>query len=75
VPKPTQIKRRLPITVGERYEHIMTDVTITATDNTTRIEIFVEGPQAQTVANFAAQGELVTLSFPANKREGGAPSS
>jgi ribosomal protein L6P/L9E len=73
VPKPTNIKRRLPITVGERYEHIMADVTISATDNTTKIEIYVEGPNAPVVANFAAQGELVTLSFP-TKMKGGAPS-
>ena len=73
MPKPTEIKRRLPITVGERYEHIMTDVTIRATDNTTKIEIYLEGPQAQVVANFAAQGDLVALSFPTNRRTGGAP--
>jgi len=73
MPKPTEIKRRLPITVGERYEHIMTDVTIRATDNTTKIEIYVEGPQAKVVANFAAQGDLVALSFPTGKK-GGAPS-
>lgn len=73
MPKPTEIKRRLPITVGERYEHIMADVTIKATENTTKIEIYLEGPQAQVVANFAAQGELVTLSFPTGKK-GGAPS-
>lgn len=74
MPKPTEIKRRLPITVGERYEHIMADVTVRATDNTTKIEIYLEGPQAQVVANFAAQAEVVALSFPTNKRTGGAPS-
>lgn len=73
MPKPTEIKRRLPITVGERYEHIMTDMTLEATANTTKITLYVEGPQAQVVANFAAQGELVALSFPTGKK-GGAPS-
>lgn len=72
--KPTEIKKRLPIIVGERYEHITADVTIKATDNTTRIEIYVEGPQAQLVANFAAQGEMVALSFPTANKKGGAPS-
>lgn len=73
MPKPTEIKRRLPITVGERYEHIMTDMTLEATANTTKITLYVEGAQAPVVANFAAQGELVVLSFPTGKK-GGAPS-
>lgn len=74
MPKPVEIKRRLPITVGERYEHIMTDMTLVATDNTTKITLYIEGTGADVVANFAAQADVVALSFPTNKRAGGAPS-
>lgn len=73
MPKPTEIKRRLPITVGERYEHIMTDMTLRATDNTTTITLYIEGDGADVVANFAAQADLVALSFPTGIKKGGAP--
>ena len=63
MPKPTQLKKRIPIVPGDNAHHIMTDMVVKRTDNTTRIELYIEGPLAEVVAGAASECDFIALTF------------
>ena len=62
---PEQIitEKKLPILIGDNYQHIMGHAKIVQTPESVTITIEVEGPNSRLVGDFVAAGEVVALSF------------